>query len=95
MADRPLVEFYAEIYKIETRRDGSGRLTIDFNADALIPLQMLHRMQIQGDVNFACVMVPWYPEEKRPRVSVQLPLEEYVDESETVATSNLHEEEET
>jgi hypothetical protein len=78
---RPLVTFYAEIYKIETKRDGGGRLTIDFNPEALIPMQMLHRMQINGDTNFACAMVPWYPGEKEPEIAVKsLPIEETTDE---------------
>jgi hypothetical protein len=77
MSKRPCAEFYAEIYKIETRRDGSGRITLDFNADALIPLQMLHRLQIQGEINLACAMVPWYSGDPRQHVA----FEEYRDEN--------------
>jgi len=80
---RPIAQFFAEIYRIESRRDGSGRITLDFNRDALIPLQMLHRLQIDGETNLACAMVPWFQDEKRPVVSFQL--EEFRDESSEIA----------
>ena len=69
MKQRPIFEFYGEIYKVETKRDGGGRLYIDFGADSLIPIQLIQRMQVNNDITFAFAFVPWYPDEEKPRVS--------------------------
>lgn len=69
---RPIFSWYGEIHKIETRADGSARIQVDVHSDGLIPVQMIQRMQIQGDVSFAFAMVPYYAGEERPKASFEI-----------------------
>jgi hypothetical protein len=73
MNKRPIFSFHGQINKIMTRRDGGGRVEIDFDGDSLEPIQIIQRMQVQGDINFAFAMVPYYPAdgEPVPKVSVE------------------------
>jgi hypothetical protein len=49
--DKPMV-FTAAIYDIRTKRDGGGRLQIDFGADALHVIQELQKIASVSDTNF-------------------------------------------
>jgi hypothetical protein len=70
---RPIFCFHGQINKVMTRRDGGGRVEIDFDGASLIPIQQIQQMQVNGDVNFAFAMVPYYPSEGEnpPKVSVE------------------------
>ena len=68
---RPLFSFYGQLYDIRTKRDGGGRLQLDFNGDCLIPIQQLQQCQINGDVNLAIAIVPFYNGEEIPRIAVE------------------------
>lgn len=69
---RPLFEFYGSINKIITKADGGIRIELDANADSLIAVQMLQRMQVHNEVHFAFAMVPWWPNEPKPEVQYLL-----------------------
>lgn len=67
---RPVFSFYGEIYKIETKRDGGGRVQIDFNGECLEAIHAIQRLQVRGDINFALAMVPFYGDEAMPKIEV-------------------------
>lgn len=51
------VDFSAVLYDVRTKRDGGGRLTLDFGRDALQEIQYVQKMASQGDVVFQIAIV--------------------------------------
>lgn len=83
MSKRPVFEFTGQINKVTTKRDGGGRVELDFGGESIVPIQMIQQLQCQGEVNFAIVMAPWFPAkgERRPKISV----EHYLDDTDNIA----------
>lgn len=53
--------FTAQVYKLETRKDGSCRLTIEAGAESIEEIQWLQRLAVKRDVSFEVAMVPLKP----------------------------------
>lgn len=67
-----IVQFVAQIYDVRTKRDGGGRLQLDFGVDALPAILELQRLNAAGDINLALAIVPHgkeqYPEKDDERI---------------------------
>ena len=50
--------FIGQIYDIRTKRDGGGRLAIDFGADALNEIQWAQKIAAAKGCNFQIALVP-------------------------------------
>lgn len=50
--------FVGEIYDIRTKRDGGGRISIDFGADGLEEIQYAQKLAAQGGCVFQVALVP-------------------------------------
>ena len=53
-----VIRFVGQLHDCRTRRDGGGRLTIDFGADALGEILKLQTANANGDTNLAFAIVP-------------------------------------
>jgi hypothetical protein len=60
--------FTAQLYDIRTKRDGGGRMALDFGADSLEAVQFIQKLAAKGEVNFqvAMVLLPPYQPSYRP-----------------------------
>ena len=54
--------FQATIYRVETKRDGSGRLTLDFGADAIDEIHWAEKVHLKRGFVFEVALVPLPPE---------------------------------
>jgi hypothetical protein len=50
--------FTAQLYDVRTKKDGGGRIQIDFGADALEEIQKIQKANGTGGINFEVAMVP-------------------------------------
>lgn len=53
--------FTAQVYKIESRKDGSCRITLEAGADALDDIQLVQKIAVKRDLSFTVAMVPLKP----------------------------------
>lgn len=53
------IQITAQLYEVKTKRDGGGRLVLDFGVDSLQDILELQRLNAQGDVNLAIAIVPY------------------------------------
>ena len=47
-----------QLFKIQTNKDGGGRIQLDFGADALEEIQKIQMANGKGGVNFQMALVP-------------------------------------
>lgn len=52
------IQFYAQLFDIKTRRDGGGRVQLEFGADAMHAIVKLMALNASGDTNLALAIVP-------------------------------------
>jgi hypothetical protein len=50
--------FIGQIYDVRTKRDGSGRIQIDFSMDALEDIQWAQKISLTKNCNFQVALVP-------------------------------------
>lgn len=50
--------FQAVLYDVRVKRDGGGRLQLDFGADSLVAIQHLQQLSASGDVVLQIGVVP-------------------------------------
>jgi hypothetical protein len=53
--------FTAQVYKIESRKDGSCRITLEAGADAMDDIQLVQRVAVKRDLSFTVAMIPLKP----------------------------------
>jgi len=53
------IQFTAQLYDIKTRRDGGGRVQLEFGADAMHAIVKLMALNASGDTNLAIALVPY------------------------------------
>lgn len=53
-----VIRFIGQLYDVRTKRDGGGRITIDFGAESLEQIMELQRANAAGDTNLAFAVVP-------------------------------------
>ena len=49
--------FTAQLYDVRTKRDGGGRITLDFGKDGLEAVQYIQTIASKGECSFNVVMV--------------------------------------
>lgn len=54
-----VANFVVQLYDVRTKKDGGGRLQLDFGVDALAEIQKLQRWNGTGGCNFALAVVPY------------------------------------
>ncbi len=52
------ITFTAQLYDIKTRRDGGGRVQLEFGADAMHAIVKLMALNASGDTNLGIAIVP-------------------------------------
>lgn len=52
------IQFFAQLFDIKTRRDGGGRLQLEFGADAMHAIVKLMSLNASGHTNLALAIVP-------------------------------------
>lgn len=55
--------FVGHLWKVETRRDGGGRIIFDFGADALPAILEIQKMNSYGETLFGIAAVPYRNEQ--------------------------------
>jgi len=55
---KPGAVFIGQIYDVRTKRDGSGRIQIDFSMDAIDEIQWAQNLALKKNCNFQIAMVP-------------------------------------
>jgi hypothetical protein len=68
---RPL-QIIAQLYEVKTKRDGGGRLVLDFGVDSLPDILELQKMNASGDVNLAIAIVPYGQDAEQPRLQERI-----------------------
>ncbi len=58
MAEKEGVTFVGQIYDVRTKKDGSGRIQIDFSADAIDDIQIAQRMSMKQNLCWQIALVP-------------------------------------
>ena len=58
MSDKEGAVFTAQLYDVRTKRDGGGRIALDFGADGLIEVQWLQQIASIKGCNFQVALVP-------------------------------------
>lgn len=53
------ITFVGQLWKVETRRDGGGRLILDFGADALGAILELQKLNAIGETSLGIAIVPY------------------------------------
>lgn len=53
------IQFTAQLYSVRTTKDGGGRLTFEFGADAISAIQEIMTLNSRGEVNFAIACVEY------------------------------------
>lgn len=53
--------FTGQLYDVRTKKDGGGRIQIDFGADALEEIQKIQKANGKGGINFQVALVPIRP----------------------------------
>ena len=61
------IQFAAVLYDVRTKRDGGGRIQLDFGVDALPAILELQKLNAAGDISLALAVVP----SRNPQDSVQ------------------------
>jgi hypothetical protein len=56
---RQVIEFCGVLYDVRTKRDGGGRIQIDFGADSLLAVVELQKLNAMGDINLGIAIVPF------------------------------------
>lgn len=54
-----VINFVAQLWKVETRRDGGGRIILDFGADALPAILEIQKLNAVGETSIALACVPY------------------------------------
>lgn len=54
--------FQGVLYDVRTKRDGGGRVSIDFGRDSLEAVQFIQTVASKGDLNFQVAMVALPPQ---------------------------------
>lgn len=57
------ITFVAQLYDLKTRRDGGGRIQLDFGADAMPAIVQLLGLNASGDTNLGIAIVPYRNEQ--------------------------------
>lgn len=52
------ITFTAQLFDIKTRRDGGGRVQLEFGADAMHAIVKLMALNASGDTNLGIAVVP-------------------------------------
>ena len=55
------VSFVAQVYDCRTKKDGSGRLTLDFGADAIDEIQRAQAIALKTGCAFQVALIPFKP----------------------------------
>lgn len=50
--------FTATVYRVETKRDGSGRITFDFGADAIEDIHWIEKFHMKKGCSFEVAAIP-------------------------------------
>lgn len=58
MSKEPGVSFIAQIYKVESKKDGGGRLTLEFGSDSIEAIQFVQKFAVKTDCSFQIGAVP-------------------------------------
>ena len=53
-----VVNFVGQLYKVECKRDGGGRLTIDFGRDAFEEILKVQRFFVDANFSVAMALAP-------------------------------------
>jgi hypothetical protein len=53
------IQFAAVLYDVRTKRDGGGRIQLDFGVDALPAILELQKLNAAGDISLALAVVPY------------------------------------
>jgi len=54
-----LIQFSAVLYDVRTKRDGGGRIQLDFGVDALPAILELQKLNAKGDISLALAVAPY------------------------------------
>lgn len=63
MKKRVLIQMTAQLYDVRTRKDGGGRIQLDFGADSIEAVMAIQRLNSIGDTSFAIALVPIHQNE--------------------------------
>jgi len=58
MKDQKGATFIGQLYDIKTKRDGGGRMSIDFGADGLEEVQWIQKVAAARGCSFQIALVP-------------------------------------
>jgi hypothetical protein len=58
MTNKEGATFVGQLYDVRTKRDGGGRISIDFGADGLSDIQWVQRVNAAKGCNFQIALVP-------------------------------------
>lgn len=57
-SEEPGVTFVSQVYDVRTKKDGGGRMQIDFGLDAMEAVQWIQRVAAMKNVSFMVSFVP-------------------------------------
>ncbi len=60
--EKMAASFKGALYDVRTKRDGGGRISIDFGADSLEAVQFIQKLASMGECNFEVAMVALPPQ---------------------------------
>jgi len=58
MKDKIGATFTAQVQKLESRKDGSCRITLEAGAEAIDEIQWIQRIAVKRDLSFEVAVVP-------------------------------------
>lgn len=60
------IKMIVQLFDIKTRRDGGGRIQLEFGADSMMQVAELMKLNALGDTNLAIALVPVGAQTEQP-----------------------------